>query len=406
MVVDKIIDHVTKWRLTFDARKRNDITPPIPWQSRESIGQRVSKMGGTCKNIADARSAFYQVPMSEEARKWLRWICPLTGDKYEMQGMEMGGSNSPAVLQNIMDYIFEEDSPYIDDFTWSSDSPYESLDRFFKILDKCLVFNVKLNHAKIFLLQDKCLALGKLVDGDKIKLDEETRNKILNAALPKSRTQLQSFLGIVNWGRENLMDLESVPVTFPPYITKLLTPMINEPKMLWSEERKEAFQHLKQIASNSIDLHFFNPEEPFCMATDACKKGWGAILFHLNPNGSKRIFAITSGTFSSTESNWSINELEAYGIVKGFKAFKQYISGRPFKLFTDHKNLTFIHAATSPKIIRWKADINQYIFVAYHIAGPLNWETDFLSRIESEPIFEVDSDRIPSYANVLAWGGV
>ena len=125
------------------------------------------------------------------------------------------------------------------------------------------------------------------------------------------------------------------------------------------------------------------------MATDACKKGWGAILFHLNSDGSKRIFAISTGTFSNTEMNWTINELEAYAIVKGFRAFKTYISGRPFKLFTDHKNLTFIHAATSPKIIRWRADMNQYPFVAYHVPGPLNWETDYLSRLETEPIEEI-----------------
>ena len=87
--------------------------------------------------------------------------------------------------------------------------------------------------------------------------------------------------------------------------------------------------------------------------------------------------------------NWTINELEAYAIVKGFRSFRTYISGRPFKLFTDHKNLTFIHAATSPKIIRWAADINQYPFVAYHVPGPLNWETDYLSRLETEPIEEI-----------------
>jgi len=94
------------------------------------------------------------------------------------------------------------------------------------------------------------------------------------------------------------------------------------------------------------------------MATDACTKGWGAILLHLNPDGSNRVLPTTSGTFSSTEANWTTNELEAYAVVKALKALRNYTSGRPFKLFTDHKNLTFIHAATSPKIIRWRADTN------------------------------------------------
>ena len=320
--------------------------------------------------------------MSEVSKEWLRWICPVTGQKYEMQGMDMGGVNSPAVLQNIMDYIFGDDSPYMDDFIYSDDTPYECIDTFFRIVDRCVEFNFKLNYDKIFLIQDKIVALGKLVDGELIKLDDETKTKLLSAVLPRNAKDLQSYLGLANWGRDNLADLTTVPPTFPSYISKDLTPMIQESKMVWTDERIAAFKRFKELATNSLDLHFFKEDEPFCMATDACNKGWGAIVFHLNVDGTKRIFAIASGTFTATESNWTTNEQEAFAIIKGFRAFKRYISGRPFKLFTDHKNLTFLHAATSPKIIRWKADLNQYPFVAYHIAGPLNWETDFLSRIE------------------------
>ena len=165
-------------------------------------------------------------------------------------------------------------------------------------------------------------------------------------------------------------------------------------KLKWSPERIDAFNQYKQLAVDHIALHFFNPEEQIHLATDASKHGWGAILFHLNKDGSKRIFAISSGTFTKTEMDWSINEQEAFAIVNAFKAFRSYLSGRVFNLFTDHKNLTFIHAATSPKIVRWAADINQFTFVAYHIPGPLNWETDFLSRIIAENIVEtaIDAD--------------
>ena len=88
--------------------------------------------------------------------------------------------------------------------------------------------------------------------------------------------------------------------------------------------------------------------------------------------------------------------------MKALRAFKSYLYGRPFKLFTDHKNLTFIHAATSPKIILWRADLNQYPFIAYHIAGPLNWETDFLSRIETESVEELPSNEDQIASNAIA----
>ena len=44
--------------------------------------------------------------------------------------------------------------------------------------------------------------------------------------------------------------------------------------------------------------------------------------------------------------------------------------------------MTFIHNASSPKIVRWRAELNRYAFTAYHIPGRLNWETDFLSRMQ------------------------
>ena len=65
----------------------------------------------------------------------------------------MGGVNSPAVLQDIMNFIFEEDSPYMDDFILSEDNAYKCVDTFFRIVDKCVLFNFKLNNDKIFLIK-------------------------------------------------------------------------------------------------------------------------------------------------------------------------------------------------------------------------------------------------------------
>ena len=46
--------------------------------------------------------------------------------------------------------------------------------------------------------------------------------------------------------------------------------------------------------------------------------------------------------------------------------------------------------------------MNQYPFIAYHIAGPLNWETDFLSRIETESVEELPSNEDQIASNAIA----
>jgi len=404
MVIDAIINANDKWRLTFDAYIRNNATEPTPWFSRKTLAERNQDMGKEWKNKADAKSAFWQVRIHDDSRKYLQWICPVTGKKYEMLGMDMGGLNSPAELQNRIDAIFEGSTSYIDDFMFSENTIDESLDRFMDIMDKCLQYNFKLNYDKIELLQKQIENLGRFVDNDKIFLNKETRDKIMAAKLPRSPTELQSFLGLINWGGPNIIDLKSKPVDFKSYLTKELTPMINEGTRLnWTPEREKAFYKLIDLAANNMPLHFFDEDEEIYVAVDACKRGTGGIIFHLNKDGSKRIFGISSTSFTKEEQDWTTNDQEAFAIVTACKAFQHFLFGRHFNLFTDHKNLTYIHSASSSRIVRWKVDLSRYSFTAYHIPGRLNWEADFLSRIETDNQRQEVSFNGPT---LVPWGSV
>ena len=320
--------------------------------------------------------------------------------------MIMGGLNSPAELQTRMDQIFGLYSTYIDDFMWSCDTVKESIDIFVDmIMKKCVQFNFKLNFDKIYLVQKSLVNLGKLVDNDKIFLNDETVSKILSAKLPKTPKTLQSYLGLINWGRDHLHDLKSNPVNFVSYVTKVLTPMINESQRLkWNPEREAAFDLLKYQAAHQTPLHFFDPDEKVNLACDASGQGWGAIIFHINPDGSKRIFGIASGSFGEDKKEWSINDKEAYAILAGTKAFKNYLFGRHFNLFTDHKNLSFIHSASTTRIARWRFELGRFYFTVYHIPGHLNWETDFLSRMEVDRQQQFTSFK--DNAAQVSWGSV
>jgi hypothetical protein len=160
----------------------------------------------------------------------------------------------------------------------------------------------------------------------------------------------------------------------------------NPPKLIWNEQRLKAFNDLKSAIANSIKLHFFDPTREVNMATDGSKDGWGAILFHLTPDGKKQIFAIASGSYTDNERKWKTIDHEAKAIHNGFMAFKEYLLGREFNLFTDSKNLTYIRTMSSSndRIWRWGDELGQFCFKAYHIPGRLNWETDFLSRIKTD----------------------
>jgi len=251
-----------------------------------------------------------------------------------------------------------------------------------RFLDLCLQYNIKLAPDKCKFFQFKVEALGRLVDNNIHTLTEETKEKILTAEKPKTIKDLQHFIGMENWGR----DYTFYKGKFISAYTKILTEMINEnpPKLKWNHEREQAFEDLKNAVANCLQLHFFDPSRKIYMATDASKKGWGGILFYLTPDGKKEIFAVASGSYSVEEQKWSTNEHEAKAIHNSLLSFKHYLLGREFILFTDNRNLTFLHNNKADKVHRWACDFAQFTFLSYHIPGKFNWETDFMSRILTE----------------------
>ena len=309
----------------------------------------------------------------------------------------MGGCNSPTYLQDRMDAIFRGTklnengnskamAPYMDDLMDSQQTIQEHKNWITYIFQKCIEYNIKLAPTKLLFFQKHLDALGRLVDGKRYSINEETRKKIISIELPNTVSKLQGVVGLANWGRPFMFDDKNTKFAY--HFTKPLTQMYTEnpPKLNWTPERIQAFEDLKSAVANSMKLHFFDSKKEIYMAADGSNDGWGAILFHLNDNGEKQIFAIASGSFNATERKWKTEDHEAKAIHNGFIAFKNYPLGRNFNLFTDNKNLSFIHtmSGTNDRIWRWADELGQFCFKVYHIPGRLNWETDFLSRIKSD----------------------
>jgi hypothetical protein len=246
----------------------------------------------------------------------------------------------------------------------------------------CLEYNIKLAPQKCNFFQNKVEALGRLVDNEFHTLTEETKEKIRTMHRPKKVKDLQTFIGMENWARDYLF----YKGKFISEFTKPLTEMINEnpSRLHWTQERIDAFENIKEAVANCLKLHFFDPSRKIHIACDASKKGWGGIAFYLKEDGTKEIFAVASGSYDETEQKWSTNEHEAKAIHNTLLAFKPYLLGREFNLFTDNRNLTFLHNNKADKVHRWACDFAQFSFKAYHIPGEFNWETDYLSRILTE----------------------
>lgn len=95
-----------------------------------------------------------------------------------------------------------------------------SFEEFYKglveFLDRCIINNVKLKASKTKLGLKEVRFVGHIINGNSIHIDPKRCNSFVEAEAPRTREELHSYLGSVNW-------LSS----FIPHLATLIAPMWN-----------------------------------------------------------------------------------------------------------------------------------------------------------------------------------
>ena len=107
----------------------------------------------------------------------------------------------------------------------------------------------------------------------------------------------------------------------------------------WGEPQQKAFEKIKQQLSSSPVLATYNPEKQTIVAADASSYGLGAVLSQIQSDGTSRAVAYASRSLTSTEVKYARIEKESLAITYGCERFSDYLIGKLFHIFTDHKPL-------------------------------------------------------------------
>ena len=253
-----------------------------------------------------------------------------------------------------------------------------------KVLEALKKFNLKLSAKKCAFLTPEAKFLGRVLNSKGMRPDPENVSGILKMVAPKTRKELQSLIGSLNWVRQFIGEKMGKRVSIESFSHRMfpINACNRDGKFLWTKEADLALKQIKEKLTEAPFISFYCPTLPLVLFTDASKYAAGAVLMQRAGEDDYRVIGAISKTFTRTELNWSCTEKEAYAIKWAVEKFAYYLASEPFTVMSDHRALTFIDRTEfkNLKVARWQEYLSSYSFTVQYIEGRENTFADWLSR--------------------------
>ncbi|UYV60465.1 K02A2.6-like [Cordylochernes scorpioides] len=222
-----------KYRICIDPRElnkwvlREHYTLPAP----ENILAEIPK--AKFYSVLDAKSAFWQVPLSENTSKYLVMSTPF--GRYRFLRLPFGISSAPEIFQKIMHKIF------------------------------CDIPNV-VCYIDDLLIWGEVKFLGHTISQEGILPDQDKVRAIQNMQIPKNKQELQRILGTVTYLAKFIPDLSSNTSNMRNLLKKDII-------WNWNIAADQELNFIKTLLTSPPVLRHFDPNEPLELFADASKDG-------------------------------------------------------------------------------------------------------------------------------------
>lgn len=344
---------------------------------------------------SDLHSAFYQIPLAKDSRRFCGVATPFKGIRvYMRSAMGMPGSETSLeeVMSRVIGDLIEEGcvAKLADDLYVGGNTPVEILHNWERVLARLSHNNLRLSASKTVICPTTTTILGWLWKDGTISASPH-RISALSAVQPPTTVKgLRSFIGaykvlsrVLRGYAELMQPLESI-----------IAGCASRDKITWSDDTLQAFKLAQSSLANCKTISLPQPQDVLWIVTDASVKchGIGATLYSVR-DGELRLCGFFNAKLKKHQVTWLPCETEALCIGAAVRHFSPLIiqSQHQCHVLTDSKpcvqayqKLNHGEFSTSARVSTFLSLLSRYQIHVRHIAGVANLPADYTSRNPTE----------------------
>ena len=387
-----LVKKPNKLRICIDPKDLNTVIkkPRFQMPTIEEILPRLQD--AKIFSVLDAKEGFYHIKLDKESSLLTTFWTPF--GRYRWLRMPFGIASAPEEYQRRQQEVLEgldgieviADDILVMGRGKTQEEAVKDHDRNIRaLLDRARERNLKLNRNKMKLRLTEVPYMGHLLTADGLKPDDEKIRAIRHMPKPENKTDLQRFIGFVNYLAK-----------FAPHLSQVCEPLrrLLDKNALWTwqKEQQKAFKRAQEIVTMQPVLKYYSLTDEVTLQCDASEKGLGATLLQNN-----QPVAFASRALTQTEQRYAQIEKECLSIVFGCEKFRQYLLGRDcIHVQSDHKPLEVIFKkpllSAPQRLQRMLLKLQCYDLDVQYKKGTEMYIADFLSRASLPHISAAKTD--------------
>eukprot|EP00253_Pinus_taeda_P017050 PITA_17050 len=277
---------------------------------------------------------------------------------------------------------------FMDDFTPYGTAFEDALQNLEKVLKRCIEAHLALSTEKCHMMMNEGIVLGHYVSLLGIQVDPAKIHVILTLPIPKTQTEVRSFLGHAGYYRRFIKDFSKIASPLFVLLTKNV-------EFKWTDDCGKTFYQLKHQLSIAPILRGPDSALPFHISSDASDTAIGAVLGQ-EENGLPYAIYFISKNMTPAELNYMVTEKEFLAVIYAINKFRHYITSYTTFVHTNHSAIKYLmnKSVTNARVTRWLLLLQEFDITIVDRLGKENVVADFLSWLKTNENIPVN-DSFP-----------